>query len=377
MRQLLFVMLMVGAAFLGGVLVNGLGIRWVQTRIIDYVGLKDGGEIASINVVQGPSESESPLHQVQEQNPSDQPAEATNAGARGLNTEVIASQDPTQGIDHKSEWQNKPQGGSTGRASRDTDGKSSNRPSSEARPSLRRNPTHTPHAAVTGTTPSLPSVISQGSPLDRIPHRNLNGSVSEADVESPQARSQPGNTDESGANAPTKVLRPQVEPALESRADAKQGVGNQAEKAPAPLDPSVGSALLASLSPPTTVGQPLADRARSDVIPLEVAPIKASAAPAGSTPSSTHSGQNRIERSREMASDWGVLRHRLQAFGVARYSIEGCPEGRVVFSCLIPLAGRQAVSQRFEAEGESEFEAAQIVLRRIALWRATRPSSTP
>jgi hypothetical protein len=57
---------------------------------------------------------------------------------------------------------------------------------------------------------------------------------------------------------------------------------------------------------------------------------------------------------------------------VTRYTIEGEPGGRVVFSCLIPLAGRQAVSQRFEAEGEDEFQAAQGALRRIALWRATR-----
>ena len=34
------------------------------------------------------------------------------------------------------------------------------------------------------------------------------------------------------------------------------------------------------------------------------------------------------------------------------FTIEGQPGGRVVFSCLIPLAGRQAVAQRFEAEGE-------------------------
>ena len=53
--------------------------------------------------------------------------------------------------------------------------------------------------------------------------------------------------------------------------------------------------------------------------------------------------------------------------------IEGEPGGRVVFSCLIPLAGRQAVTQRFEAEGDDMVGAAQAALRRVALWRATQP----
>ena len=64
----------------------------------------------------------------------------------------------------------------------------------------------------------------------------------------------------------------------------------------------------------------------------------------------------------------------MQSFGVVRYTIDGELGGRVVFSCLIPLAGRQAVTQRFEAEGEDIIHAAQAALRRIALWRATQPS---
>jgi hypothetical protein len=51
----------------------------------------------------------------------------------------------------------------------------------------------------------------------------------------------------------------------------------------------------------------------------------------------------------------------------------------VVFSCLIPLAGRQAVAQRFEAEGEDATQAARAALRRIALWRAaqSQPAQPP
>jgi len=73
--------------------------------------------------------------------------------------------------------------------------------------------------------------------------------------------------------------------------------------------------------------------------------------------------------------DWAELRRKLRAAGVTRYSIEGETAGRVVFSCLIPLAGKQAVSQQFEGEGEDEFTAARAALRRINLWRATRNAS--
>jgi hypothetical protein len=72
---------------------------------------------------------------------------------------------------------------------------------------------------------------------------------------------------------------------------------------------------------------------------------------------------------------WVVLERKMQSFGVARYTIDGEPGGRVVFSCLIPLAGRQAITQRFEAEGDDIIHAAQATLRRIALWRASQPPS--
>jgi hypothetical protein len=71
---------------------------------------------------------------------------------------------------------------------------------------------------------------------------------------------------------------------------------------------------------------------------------------------------------------WAIVERKMQSLGVSRYTIEGQPGDRVVFSCLIPLAGRQAVAQRFEAEGDDMIQAAQAALRRITLWRATQPS---
>jgi hypothetical protein len=70
--------------------------------------------------------------------------------------------------------------------------------------------------------------------------------------------------------------------------------------------------------------------------------------------------------------NWAVVERKMQSLGISRYTIEGQPGDRVVFSCLIPLAGRQAITQRFEAEGDDMVQAAQAALRRIALWRATQ-----
>ena len=65
----------------------------------------------------------------------------------------------------------------------------------------------------------------------------------------------------------------------------------------------------------------------------------------------------------------------MHTLGVSRFMIEAEPGGRVVFSCLIPMAGRQAVSQRFEAEGDDIVQAAHATLRRIGLWRAAQTAS--
>ncbi len=82
-----------------------------------------------------------------------------------------------------------------------------------------------------------------------------------------------------------------------------------------------------------------------------------------------------LRRTGDLGSDWTALVRKMESFGVKKFSIEGEPGGRIVFSCLIPLAGRQAVSQRFEAEDDDVLEAARATLRRIALWRAAQNGS--
>lgn len=91
---------------------------------------------------------------------------------------------------------------------------------------------------------------------------------------------------------------------------------------------------------------------RASLPPLEAPPTSA---PAG----------------RSGGSDWAILRRRMQELGVRQYWIEGQPGGPTRFRCVIPVAGKSAVAQHFEAEAADEFKAAEAVLRRVTLWRAT------
>ncbi len=50
MRQVVLVIVLVAAAFLGGAFVNGPGLRWAQTQLLGSLGLNDEGEIASVDL---------------------------------------------------------------------------------------------------------------------------------------------------------------------------------------------------------------------------------------------------------------------------------------------------------------------------------------
>jgi hypothetical protein len=77
-------------------------------------------------------------------------------------------------------------------------------------------------------------------------------------------------------------------------------------------------------------------------------------------------------------SDWTDLRRRLTEAGVSRYWIESsAPSGPARFRAVVPLAGETAVGQVFEAEAADEPAAAELVLRRIALWHVARESQAP
>ncbi len=72
------------------------------------------------------------------------------------------------------------------------------------------------------------------------------------------------------------------------------------------------------------------------------------------------------------APEWRILRTRMKQLGVTRFWLEGEPDGRCRFHCLVPItAGARSVGRQFEAEGVDPLKAADSALRRIALWKAT------
>jgi hypothetical protein len=73
-------------------------------------------------------------------------------------------------------------------------------------------------------------------------------------------------------------------------------------------------------------------------------------------------------------ADWAGVRDTMRTLGVSRFGVEGEPAGRVRFYCVIPLAGRRAVGQHFEAEADDALQAARAALKRVALWRASEPA---
>jgi hypothetical protein len=133
--------------------------------------------------------------------------------------------------------------------------------------------------------------------------------------------------------------------------------------------------------------RPSPRQAESPSTAIEVAspPPKSEAAPpelAGPSPASSLEPRTPSDPAVEPASrqvgsaqDWGNLRRRMKELGITRYEIEGDPSGRSRFRCLIPLAGRRAVGQQFEGEGDDDFQAADSALRRVALWRATEATA--
>ena len=321
MRQVLFVVAMIGAAFLGGAVVNGPGLHWVQARLLDYMGLQDGGEIASIDL----PPTASALADRQRQ---------------GNSAAVSQSGSPSQPV------QTEPQ------AARQVPPK---RPDMNAgRPA--------PANASSSVPPPLPVPTAIPEPSSAPADPQTKAPIAKQGLALRKTPELPG----------LEQARESSRPELAASGTAGS---SPTEPAPAPLDPGVGPALLASRSP-SPVQPGVVDQTKPAPIFLEPAPgpssPPASVSPALGLPPVSLTGHGTSAPG--SAQDWSALRLKMQSLGVTRYTIEGEPGGRVVFSCLIPLAGRQAVSQRFEAQGDDEFHAAQTAIRRIALWQATRQS---
>lgn len=360
MRQAIFVVVLV-VAFLGGAMVNGPGIRWAQSRLLDYMGLKDGGEIASIDLPPASSGSADPQHLAGAPTVTELSPRIAVAG-----TESASKLNDNRKLDNTHGLKGNAQAGSVARAMSAT----ASRTEMQGSPPPLPVPTAVPE-------PEAPRPSDSHDPS--APARRLGPGTDAAASSATRSARESRVGKNSSSSSP-------VAPAVELPRDSRSGSPPHVEPdgsetpgpSPAPLDPSVGPALLASLSPSSSAQPGTANRAKADTIPLEVAPMSP---PSGSShpPSSTPAGSapRTFGATGESGADWADLRRKMQSLGVTRYTIEGKPDGRVVFSCLIPLAGRQAVSQRFEAEGDDELQAAQVAIRRISLWRATRTSPSP
>jgi hypothetical protein len=287
-RQLILVVVLVAASFLGGAFVNGPGLQWVQTRVLRSLGLNNGGEITSVDLKSVVSTETSSNGSISTK-PEADTTHGPPASIPSLLTEnEVAKQDTS---DRRSGFQAR--------------GKST---------------TNEPAASYSQPSPS-------SSSAKRARARAL--------AQSPGLEHIPSDPDITPASA--------VSPPVPAQASSRSAL----DTAPAIIDSF--AALLPSNAPSSDSSLSLAS----------------------STPSLKSAPKSIAGES----ENWAILERKMQSLGVSRYMMDGEPGSRVVFSCLIPLAGRQAVSQRFEAEGDDMVHATQAALRRIALWRATQPSS--
>jgi hypothetical protein len=331
-RHVIFAVVLVGASFLGGAFVNGPGLKWLQVKVLGHAGLN--GEVPSLTL----------------------PA----AVASGSDGDSAPSEDPLAVEQPASKIKELPS------------------PKEVAAGAPRPEPVPDPEPVVagkSGLSNVLGSLLSLGdtaaagqsasSPKSPKSAKVTQKKPVSAEPSKPPAIAQRAKT---GGLAPVGDV-PEL-PAMPAPEPRDAGP-------PAPLDPSVTPALLASLTSPSSgSGSPEAKvpvtqaSATSEPRPLPL-PLPSP------SPSSASFGDDAAGRSSTDpepaagADEWGTIRRKLKTMGVTHYTIEGEPGGRVSFSCLIPLAGRQAVSQRFQAEGGDEIQAARTALRRIGLWQAT------
>jgi hypothetical protein len=320
-RQVVLVVVLVAASFLGGAFVNGPGLRWVQTQLLGSLGLTEGGEIASIDL----KDVENPKldGDVGRARPAQPGAEATHRALAPVSSSIAEAETGNwDAPDHR-----------------------------QAR-SARSGGTRDPKSPVSAPSPLSSSASPFSSPP---PPVAAPVASSRAAAHSTPADPPPGVT-APGMSALALVPAP-LDPSVPLGAGTPPG---NSTSAPARADQNVAPAILDSLAslmprgaPPTPTGSPSAPSS----VPRSADPPQQ---PVGSKPA-PGSGD-----------EWAILARKMQALGISRFTIEGQPGGRVVFSCLIPVAGRQAVAERIEAEGEDGLRAVQAGLRRVALWRAAQ-----
>lgn len=200
------------------------------------------------------------------------------------------------------------------------------------------------------TTTDASSTATGDAPPRTIPPLVVDPSVKSARSAGPRVRTV------SDSNTPEPAPAPAVAASLPPR--------DQPWPSPAPLSAAEPDA--AGAPAPRPLADDRADRAAFAEGVSRLADPKPSPAPAEPAAAATDTPASAAD-----PADWAGVRKALRDLGVSRYGTEGEPSGRARFHCVIPVAGRRAVGQHFEAEGEDELQAARATLRRIALWRAT------
>jgi hypothetical protein len=203
---------------------------------------------------------------------------------------------------------------------------------------------------------AAPSVVADDEPSQHVPsdhHTASSTKLNEKPRHGSSSKTQPVSPSPSSSQVPVPVAT---------------GSGSQQSASPdSEVKPAGGGVLDGPGSSVSKVKPALLDSLGTLLLPST---SSAPESPSGPVLSSSAPVSKSI---RNVSDDWIVLQQKLQALNVSRFTIEGEPGGRILFSCLIPLAGRQAVTQRFEADGDDVVQAMQATLRRIALWRATQP----
>ena len=320
MRKAIFAVMLVGASFAGGAVVNGPGLRWAQTMILSHLNSGDDGddeddEAADNEVAPKSTVGQEPLAPI----PSDpiSPVGAVVPGPASPEKDGTHPETPRPGSTvaeasaFSADQRPQPAAPTPPKSNHDQLLGSGSAEFAAAPPELKSS--NDPEIALTNVPTPLPEGPSTSQePLDPLPPLNAPG-ANDKDKDKGQ----------------------------------DSGWGDAPGSAPAAAVPPRPFGTDATASPKPAPSLPAADQDKE-----KNASALAVAAP-------------------RPPSDWAEIRRRMAALGVSRYGIEGEPNGKVRFHCVIPLAGRRAVAQQFEAEGDDELQAAEVALRRVALWRAT------
>ncbi len=237
-------------------------------------------------------------------------------------------------------------------------------------------PSPTPAPASREREPLAPSPIESPAPsaVEPGPETVAPSPLDSGAAASPEAAASPGSQPLDQENSPPPLAPPSLAMEVEEAAPAPAPLAKAAPSKP--VEPGWGDA--PGSAPPTAfLPEPRGAKAKPRIDPA-VAPASLPAPAAVPSPApNRQAAPSSPEPVRPAAVGWAAIRQGMTTRNVSKFWIEGEPGGAVRFRCVVPLAGRGAVAQQFEAEADDVLVAAEAALRRIDLWRATESSPSP